>query len=100
MRATLDRQEAVARARPVVPVRSGAPAARLLALQRMAGNRAATALVQRACCGGCASGGPCEDERAAPGAGRPQGAQRAQEERAEEQPAVQRMPAYSPNPSW
>jgi peptidoglycan hydrolase-like protein with peptidoglycan-binding domain len=35
----------------------------LLAMQRSAGNRAATAMVQRACCAGCGSGGACESER-------------------------------------
>jgi hypothetical protein len=39
----------------------------LLELQRLAGNRAVAGLlvpVQRSCCGGCASGGSCEQDDA------------------------------------
>jgi len=47
----------------------------LLALQRSAGNGAvqhlvAAAAVQRSCCAGCASGGPCAEQEAAPAAAR------------------------------
>lgn len=50
-------------AAPPTRRRAAAAMSPLLALQRSAGNRAVSTMVQRACCGGCQSGGACEGER-------------------------------------
>jgi peptidoglycan hydrolase-like protein with peptidoglycan-binding domain len=63
------RQSMVAGARPVVAraaaVRhASAPHARVIGLQRLAGNRAVAAAVQRsACCSGCAAGRGCSSDK-------------------------------------
>lgn len=65
----------------------------LLALQRSAGNRAVSLFVQRACAGGACSCARCS------GGGGGSGGDGGAEEQSEA-PALQRMPAYSPSPSW
>lgn len=80
----VERESRESRPRPAVGRTPGSRPSALLALQRRAGNRAATTWVQRAsCCAACRSGGSCESaiEEQAP---------------ADRAPAIQRLAAGRP----